>query len=238
LRVPELGPFMGRVVTGSGVAPGSLHLDAIRHRLATRIFEAAGEARRLAGRDEREAAVAAIGRAAWLAAWEEAVRGVADLVADRAGRRLEAEARFVRLPRRKRKRLLLGEREKKAIAARLGSAGAALVPTLDELEERAAAAIEATALDRGLLEAWQDSLRTAARRLEAAWLDLEQAIGAEVWRWEQRAESVARWRKPFWPVVVVTMVSVAVASLVGLILGGQLDAPEWVAIPWQRVFGQ
>jgi len=238
LRVPELGPFMGKVVTGSGAVPGGLHLDAFRHRLATRIFEAAGEARRLAGREERQAAVGAIGRTAWLEAWEEAVGAVATLVAERAARRLAAEARAARLPRRKRRRLLPDEGEQRAIAARLGSAGAALVPALDQIEVRAEAALEATALERDAVEAWQDALRTSARRLEASWLDLENAVVGETRRWERMADDVSRWRKPWWPVVVVTVLGLAIAGWLGLVLGGQLQAPGWFSGLWQQVAGQ
>jgi len=238
LRVPELGPFMGKVVTGSGAIPGGLQLDAYRHRLATRVFEAAGEARRLAGREERQAAVGAIGRAAWLEAWEEAVRGVATLVAERAARRLDAEARAARLPRRMRKRLLPDVGEQRAIAARLGSAGAALVPALDQIEVRGEAALQATALEREAVEVWQDALRMSARRLEAAWLDLEDAAVAETLRWARTANNVSRWRKPLWPVAVVTLAGLAFAGWLGLVLGGQLQAPDWFSGIWQQVFGQ
>jgi len=238
LRVPELGPFMGKVVTGSGAVPGGLRLDAFRHRLATRIFEAAGEARRLAGREERQAAVGAIGREAWLEAWEEAVGAIAILVAERAARRLVAEARAARLPRRKRKRLPPDVGEQRAIAARLGSAGAALVPALDQIEVRAEAALEATALERDAVEAWQDALRTSARRLEASWLDLENAVVGETRRWERMADDVSRWRKPWWPVVVVTVLGLAIAGWLGLVLGGQLQAPGWFSGLWHQVAGR
>ncbi len=238
LRIPELGPFMGKVVTGSGAVLGELNLDQVRQRLATRIFEAAGEARRLAGREERHAAVATIGRATWLEAWEEAVGAVATLVAEQAARNLEAEARAARLPRRKRKRLLPDEAERRAIASRLGSAGAALVPALDQIELRTEGALEATALERAEVEAWQDTLRTSARRMEAAWLDLERAVVVETLRWERLAAEVSLWRRPWWPVVVTAVLALAAAAWLGLVFGGQLQAPTWFAGLWQQVVGQ
>jgi len=235
LRVPELGPFMGKVVVGSGARPGGLRLDEIRQQLATRIFQAAGEARRLAAREERRAALNAIGRLAWLEAWNEAVSHVAVHLAERVASRLDAEARAVRMPRRIRRRLLPDERERRAIAARLGSAGATLVPVLDAIELRAADALEATDLEEGAVEAWQDALRTAARRMESAWLDLEEAIVNETRQWERVAEDVARWRRPWWPVVVFSAVGIVVAIWLGLVLGGQLQPPEWFARLWGTV---
>lgn len=238
LRVPELGPFMGKVVTGSGVIPGGLGLDSIRNRLATRIFEAGGEARRLGAREERQAAVHAIGRTVWLEAWDDAVTGVASLLAERVRGRLAAEAWAVRLPRRKRRRMLPDEREQRAIAARLGSAGATLIPVLDEIEIRGEAALDATALERDAIEAWHDALRTAARRLEAAWLDLEDAITIESGRWERLAQKIACWRKPLWPVAVLGMPILAAAIWFGLVLGGHVESPEWLSALWQQVGGR
>ncbi|NIM49445.1 MAG: hypothetical protein GTN78_02160 [Gemmatimonadales bacterium] len=238
LRIPELGPSLGKVITGTGRAPGGLHLDTLRYRLATRLIEDAGEARRLAGREERHAAVAALGRTAWLEAWEEAVSGVAHLLIARIGTRLEAEARAVRMPRSRRRRLELNAAERRALTARLGSTGASLIPALDALEQRAGPALDASALERAKVEAWQDALKTAARRLEAAWLELEDAIDSEAERWRQVAEDVARWRKPWWPVVVVGAVALAVAVWLGLVFGGYLEAPGWFARWWQGVFGR
>lgn len=235
LRVPELGPFMGKVVTGSGAALGGFHLDSVRNRLATRIFEGAGEARRLGAREERQAALGAIGRTVWLEAWEEAVNSVAALLAERVAIRLDAEARGVRLPRRKRKHLLPDEREQRAIAARLGSAGATLVPALDGIERIAEVALAATALERDAVDAWQDALRMAARRLEASWLDLEHAIATEARRWDRVVEEVSRWRKPLWPVAVIGVPILAIAVWLGLVFGGQLEPPPWLADLWLRV---
>ncbi len=236
LRIPELGPYLGKVITGSGRDPGGLGLDAARYRLATRIFECAGEARRLATREERQAAVAAVGHAAWLEAWEEVVGGVTDLLLERVADRLAAEARAARLSRRLRRRVELGPGEKRAVAARLGSAGAGLVPALDDLESLGSAALEATAMERLAVEAWQDSLKTAARRLEAAWLALEDAIEAELRQWERAADEIASRRKPIWPVLVVGLLALAAAVWLGLVLGGFLDPPSWFAQLWQTVF--
>jgi hypothetical protein len=238
LRVPELGPYLGKIVTGTGREPGGLDLDAWRYRLATRVIESAGEARRLAAREERQAALAAVGRTAWLEAWEETVAGVAELLLGRATAWLDAAAAAVRMPPHRRERLALGAAEQGALAARLGSAGAALVPALDRLEEHAAAALQATALERGELEAWQESLATCARRLEAAWLELEEAVDAEVARWRRVVGEVSRWRKPLWPVVLVGAIALAAAVWLGLVLGGYIGLPRWLVEGWGRVMGR
>jgi molybdenum-dependent DNA-binding transcriptional regulator ModE len=236
LRVPELGPYLGKVITGTGRDPGGLDLDALRYRLATRVIEAAGESRRLAARDEREAALAGLGRAVWLEAWEEAVAGVAELLAIRISGSLAAEARAAGMPGRRRRKLEFGPAEEGALAARLGSAGAELVPLLDLLEERINPALSATALERDAMAEWQEALTTSARRLEAAWLELELAVEVEELRWRRVADEVAAWRKPLWPVVLVIVPALGVAVWLGLVLGGYLDAPGWFASAWRFLF--
>ena len=236
LRVPELGPYLGKVVSGTNRTPGGIRLDEVRVRLATRIFQRAGEARRLASRDERGPAVAAIGRTAWLEAWEEAVSGAATLLADRVSMQLDAEARAARIPGRRRRRLLPGPEERRALSARIGSAGAVLVAALEDIERHGAAAVGATGLNPGTVGAWQESLRVAGRRLEAAWIALEDAVARESDQWREAADEVARWRRPLWPVVVAGAVAVALATWFGLVLGGFLEAPQWLVDAWGSVF--
>lgn len=237
LRVPELGPQLGKVVTGTRRRPGGLQLDAIRYRLATRVFEAAGEARRLASREERSSVLEVLGRAAWLGVWQEAVSGVADLVATHVAQRLDEEARRVRMPERRRRRQHLDAADRRALAARLGSAGAGLMPALDRIESAAELARGATPIERAAVAQWQEALKTAARRLEAAWLALEDATEREVGRWEAVAAEIARWRKPLWPVLLVGAPALGAAAWLGLVLGGYLPPPPWLARLWQLAFG-
>lgn len=149
---------------------------------------------------------------------------------------MEAEARAVRMPRKLRARLRLNAGEKRAVTARLGSAGAQLVPALDALEHHAAQAHDATALERDAVEAWQDSLKVAARRLEAAWLALEEAVEKEAVHWKRVADRVGAWRKPLWPVVFASAAAMAVAVWLGLVLGGYVTPPEWFVRGWELVF--
>ena len=81
LRVPELAPSLGRLVVPRRQTEPWVPLDDIREELATRIIELAGEARGAAAREEREQVLEALGRRAWLVAWERAVRRSAERVA-------------------------------------------------------------------------------------------------------------------------------------------------------------
>jgi len=234
LRIPELGPSLGKLVIGTGRAPRGVWLDQVRYRLVTRVIEAAGEARRLSANDERGPAVDALSRAAWLAAWDEAVGTLASVLVARFNAQLDAEARAVRMPRRLRRRVALDQGERRSVAARLGSSGAILIPALDDVERCGEAALAATAMERETVSAWQESLKTAARRLEAAWLALEDAVEAETARWAEVADRVAQWRKPLWPVWVFGTLGLLLAAWLGLTFGGYLPAPEWLLRWWDQ----
>lgn len=237
LRIPELGPALGKLVTGTGSDPAGLVLDGIRYRLVTRVMEQAAEARRLAARGERAAAVAAVGRTAWLEAWEEAVTAVADLLLQQVAARLTGAAAVARIPKRRRRRLGPGPTERRALAARLGSAGAVLVAVLDALERCASGACDATPLERGQMDAWGEALTAAARRLEAAWLALEDAVEAESERWDRVVQQTAAWRKPLWPVFVTGTVLLPPAIWLGLVVGGYVAPPPWLAQIWETLLG-
>lgn len=235
LRVPEIGPSLGRLVTGTGRRPGGLALDAARVRLVTRLFDAAGEARRLAANGERDAALTALGRRVWLDAWEDAVGSVAALLVEQIAARLDRAAVAARMPPRRRRAHRLEEGESGAVTARLGSAGAGLVPVLDRLEAAAERLRGATALERDALTTWQEALLTAGRRLEAAWVMLEERADAELAHWDTVAAEIAGWRPSLWPVVAAAVPALAAAVWLGLILGGWLPAPAWLQAAWQSV---
>src|SRR5438876_11481160 len=74
-----------------------------------------------------------------------------------------------------RRRLLTGP-EKRAIAARLAAGGEPLVAALDALDAVATRVREASVLDKAAHAEWQEALRTAARRLAAAWLARETPV--------------------------------------------------------------
>lgn len=228
LRIPELGPSFGKLVTGTGRTPGGLDLSAARHQLVTRMFDHAGEARRLAANGERAAAISGLARASWLGAWEEAVAGVADAVWNSVDLRLTRGADAVAMPPERRNVMFPGAGEKRALVVRLGSAGAGLVRALDDLERRGNAALEATSLERTDMDAWLGALATAARRLEAGWIELEDRVEGELAQFDALITRVAAWRKPLWPVWVSGIVALGLAVWLGLVLGGYVPAPGFL----------
>jgi hypothetical protein len=229
LRVPELAPSLGRVIVARRRETPWVPLDDIREELATAVIELAGEGRGAAAREERDQVLEITGRRAWAAAWDRAVRRAAARVADALEAEIIRTARQVRLPRRRWRRHLLAMGEKRAIAARFGTGGAAFVAALDELDAAAARVQRATVLDKDAHADWQEALRTAARRVEAAWLALEAEVEEERRRWTAEMEALARWRPALWPIAVL-WVPVAVALVwLGLVLGGYLPAPAWLA---------
>jgi hypothetical protein len=229
LRVPELAPSLGRVLVPRRLADPWVPLDDIREELATRIIELGGEARAAAVREERERVLEAVSRRAWLSAWEQAVRRTAARLAQALDGEIERAALQVRMPRRRWRRRRLTGPEKRAIAARLATGGEQFVAALDALEQAAGRAREASVLDKEAHADWQEGLRTAARRLEAAWLALETVVAEERERWAPEIDAIARWRPSLWPLFAVWGPLAALLLGLGLVLGGYLPAPPWLA---------
>lgn len=229
LRVPELAPALGRVIVPRRLAPPWIPIDDIREELATRVLELAGEGRQAATREERERVLEVTGRRAWSGAWERAVRRVAERIAAALDDGIDRAACRARMPRRLRRRRLLSAGERRAIAARLAVGGAGFVAALDGLDEASERARGASVLDHDAHVAWQEALRTAARRIEAAWLALEEAVAEERERWALEIADVATWRPQRWPVVVLWAPIAAALLWLGLVLGGYLPAPPWLA---------
>ena len=229
LRVPELAPSLGRVLVPRRLAEAWVPIDDIREALATRVLELGGEARAAAEREDRERVLETVSRRAWLAAWEQAVRRAADRVTHALDGRIERAARRVRMPRRRWRRRLLSPSEKRAIAARLTTGGEPFVAALDALDAVATRVRDATVLDKGAHGEWQEALRSAARRLEAAWLALEAVVAEEERRWSPELESLERWRPSLWPLLILWTPVAAALVWLGLALGGYVPAPAWLA---------
>lgn len=233
LRVPELASSLGRIIVPRRLLDPWVPVDDIREELATRVLELGGEGRAAAARegdgDARARVLEVTGRRAWAAAWDHAVRRAGARVADALDAEITRTARQVRLPRRRLRRHLLTNAEKRAIVARLGTGGGPFVAALDELEATAARAGDASVLDKDAHAAWQESLRTVARRLEAAWLALEAEVDAERERWNPEIDTLAAWRPSLLPIFVVWVPLAALLVLLGLMLGGYVPAPAWLA---------
>jgi len=229
LRVPELAPSLGRVLVPRRLEEPWVPLDDIREELATRVLELGGEARAAAGREERDRVLEALSRRAWLTAWDAAVRRVGDRVIGALDQEIERAGRRVRMPRRPRRQRLLAGAERRAIVARLAAGGETLVAALDTLDAVAGRVREASVLDKGTHAEWQEALRSAARRLEAAWLALESQVDDERRQWAAEIEAITRWRPSLWPLVLVWAPFAAALIWLGLVLGGYLPAPAWLA---------
>ncbi len=227
LLVPELGPGLGRLVApppAPAAPPHWIALDDIRLALVTQLFDLAGDARRWAREGDRELALATLDREAWETAWQVAVGSVAQRAATEINARLLAAAAEVRLPAARARRLPLDQQETLALAGRLGQGTAALQAALLVLEQ----AIPGARADRtggAGQRAWQDALSACARRLEAAWIALEEALHEEWRRWDAELTDLRAWRRPRWPLVLVGALLFGSAIYLGLVLGGYLPVP-------------
>lgn len=204
-------------------------LDDVREELATAILELAGAGRAAAEREDWAAVLQATGRGVWLEAWERAVQQVGERLSAHVDVEIALAARRVRMPRRAWRRRLLAPAERRAVAARLAAGGGTFVTATDQLGVAADRLRDADVLDKAAHAEWQDALCTAARRLEAAWLALEDQVEEERRRWAAEIADVAAWRPPLWPVVALWMPVATGLVLLGLVLGGYLPAPEWLA---------
>jgi hypothetical protein len=224
--VPDLGSSLGKVAVPGAADPSQL--DDIRERLLAGVLQMAGDAREAATEGRRDAMLIALGRSAWLEAWELAVRAAADRVVARAEQRLADAARRARLPRRRRRRLPVSSSERRALTARLGSVGGAFIEALDRLEVAAHGLREADPADRELLDTWQDAVLGTVRRLDTAWVALQNSAVHEEAMWRGEAELLAAWRPPLWPVFAIGLPVAAVLVWLGLVGGGYLPVPTWL----------
>jgi len=236
IRVPEFGPSVGKLTVETG-GSDPIGRNAVRMQLVSKLFEIAGDSRRLAGQDDRMAAVACLSRDAWLSLWEEATVRLSSAVSDYAMLRIADQAHMVRMPSGLRRRLELTDEDRRAISGRLGSSGSEFVHVLDEVTTTATAVLEAPANQKDLLVNWQEAQLRAARRLEHAWSLVEVALDTEISYWNSAATRVGNWKRSQLPVVAFLALGSTVAIWIGLILGGYIDAPGWFASMWVTVFG-
>lgn len=224
--VPELGPSLGRLVdpplTRSDRGSLDLILDDIRLELVTGIFELAGAARSFAASGDRQGAISSLSRVAWLDLWERAVAASAERLAELVNTRLGEAAMESRLPPHRLESFRLKAEDVRAIASRLGSGGAGFVGALDALEQTVHGAAASGSRGRAGQEDWHRALAAAARRLESAWMGLAGSARAEQERWKAEIERARAWRRPTLILWLVTAAVLAVATYLGLVLGGYL----------------
>lgn len=227
--VPELGPSLGRLGDPPLIRAdrGSLDvvLDDIRLDLVTGIFELAGAARSFAASGDRQGAIASLSRVAWLDLWERAVAAAAERLAEVVNARLGEASIESRLPSRQLEAFRLKTEDVRAIASRLGSGGAGFVSALDALEQTVPGASASGTRGWAGQEEWQRALAATARRLEAAWLALAAGARLEQDRWKAEIDRARVWRRPTWLLWLISLSVLAVATYLGLVLGGYLSAP-------------
>ena len=221
--IPELGPLLGRLAVPQGAASGLVPLDDIRLRLVSEVFELAGAAREFAEGDAASA-VQSLSRHGWLAAWERAVDAAAQRIAERIEARLRSAAAESRLPEKRLARRLLSKDERRGISVRIGTGGAALVEALDAMETTARKAARSAAE----AEDWRAAITGVARRLESAWTALEGAAAREEASWQEDIAEVRAWRRPRWPLWIISLGVATSAAYVALVLGGFLTAPGFL----------
>ena len=218
--VPELGPSLGRMVVPlaeGGDGPLGARLDDIRLRLVTGVFELAGAARSFASTGDPEGAMGSLSRVALLALFEKAVAAAAERIAATVNAQLDSAAAESRYPAARVRRLQLTGDDTRAIAARLGSGGAGFVAALD--------ARELVARGRPAQGEWPAALLLAARRLESAWIAVEEGAELEQRHWQGEVMRVRAWHRPQWPLWLLTALALAAAAYLGLLVGGYLPVP-------------
>lgn len=226
LQVPELGPLLGRLAAPDGAEVRNRALEPVRLEMLSALFDHAGRARDLLAAGDGTAARAALGRDAWLAIWEGAVRDAADVVMTSVERRLRDAAAVSRIGSARLATRLPTPEDRRILIARLSSAGIEL---------------ERTARDEGVsADEWTEGLRRAAGELNAAWERLAGLAHEEIGAWNRRARVVEAWRRPWRPLVITGTASLLILGWLGLVLGGYLPAPsflrpltEWYwSLPW------
>ncbi len=228
LTIPELGSSLGRIVVPLQCVERWGPLDSVREDLLERVLGWWTEARRQTLLGDWQQAVRTLGPRAWTAAWADAVRSAAEEVTARVDAELEGVAWQVHMGRRRRKKLGLTMGERTGIEARLERGGKPLHLALGELDTTSRALL-ASSDDDGAQHRWHESLLRVARRLEAAWLTLEEAVAAEHVRWEREREALLQWRPSLWPALALWVPFAALLMWFALVLGGYLPAPSWLA---------
>ena len=220
--LPELGPLLGRLIeVPAELTAAEVALDAARVQMLTALFEHAGTARELLARGDAPGARLALGRTAWLGAWERAVADAGSAITTEITSRLREAASVSRFPPRRLPALLPGAEERRVLAARLSACGIGLEAAVHLLDDPSTS--------------WSDALRRTAGELEAAWEQIGITARQELSTWDRRATEIRQWRRPWTPLVVSGLFLVGITTWLGLVLGGYLPVPRWLA-PLARWF--
>ena len=238
LSVPELGGALGRVAAPRPSREDPA-LDEIRIILATDLFVAASEARNLAAGGDIPSAVDALSEDVWTGIWERAVSAAGQELADRVVAQFQDAAVESRMPRAYLTRWNPTEPEQRAINAHLGKGTRRLGLALEELTAVATRVRDHDAVGPAEFAGWTKAIDLCARRVEAAWIELLEAADKERSRWSVEVERVRQWRRPRWPMWLLSGLLVAAAVYLGLVFGGFVEPPAflrpWAEYWWERL---
>ena len=238
LTVPELGGALGRVAAPRPSREGPA-LDRIRIALATDLFVAASEARDLATGGDIPSAMEALNQPVWTGIWERAASAAGQELSDQVLAEFHDAAAESRMPRAYLARWTPTEPERRAITAHLGKGTRRLELALEELTAVATRMRDDAPRDSPALAEWSKAVDLCARRVEAAWIELLEAADKERRRWAVEVDRVRRWRRPRWPMWLLTGALVAAAVYLGLVFGGFVEPPAflrpWAEFWWERL---
>jgi hypothetical protein len=188
-------------------------VDEARLELVSTILSHAGLARERRSLGDAAGSAAAIEGRTWLEAWRTAAASAAERVLDEITARLNAAAVVSRMPTRRLARELPGEEDRRVLRARLDATGMGL--------EAAAANLQGPSLRI-------DHLRRVAGELELAWAALCRVVRVELETWNDRVARVRAWRRPWTGFAVGSAIALALATWLGLVLGGFVPVPGWL----------
>jgi len=206
IRTVELGPWLGRLVTPPAppLAAEAL-LSEVRLQLLTAVF----------------------GRTEWLAAWHAAVARAGPLISPEAETRIRLAGAESRFPGRRLRRILPTDEDREILLARLSAAGIGLETVVAQLASRPMGQLADTQ-ERSTRELEDTGhLRMICGELEVAWDRLVRTANDELAQSDRIAFEIRSWKRPLAPLLVGSALLFAVATWVGLVLGGYLSAPAW-----------
>jgi hypothetical protein len=214
--VPELGPALGRLTALPGAPVGApprprLELADLRLALVGRIFEIAAAAR---GAVDGDGAAEILAPERLRHEWERAATLASGRTLERIDAALAEATTRSGAPLRLLRRASPDREERALLKARLHGAGVPFVDGLGTMDVAEPGS-----------DAWREALLASARRLESAWLGLEQRALAEEGAWVPSADRLAAWKPSPWPRRSVAAVTILFFLYTGLVLGGFLPVP-------------
>jgi hypothetical protein len=217
--------MLGRLSSPAPRGPHALPLDDLRHQLLETLYQAGGSARSELAAGRADPARARLAHAVWLAPWHQAVERAAVRLLGEIDRRFEEAAAESRMPLRRLQEARPSEADRLTVRARLEAAG---IP-LERVTPPEAA------------RDWNEGLLRTAMALDDSWERLERAVVAELDAWGVDVGRVRTWRRPTGPLWLLTGLTLLLAVVLGLSMGGYLPAPgplrllqQWFwSLPWR-----